>query len=151
MSETTIRKLDQNGLKTGQALTIVLLVAGYIFNSWLLVAFVGLCQLLGALNFPFAPFRLIYQYIIKPTGLVKPRIEPDNPEPHRFSMMIGAIFNGSATLALLLNFAFVGWLLVGIVVVLANVNFWLNFCVGCWFYYRLNRLGVPGFTASEGA
>ena len=37
--------------------------------------------------------------------------------------------------------------LVGIVVVLANLNFWLNFCLGCWMYYRLNRLGVPGFQA----
>ena len=69
----TIRKLDQNALKTGQALTILLLVAGYVFNSWLLVAFVGLCQLCGALNLPFAPFRLIYEYIVKPSGLIKPR------------------------------------------------------------------------------
>lgn len=145
----TIRKLDQNGLKTGQALTIVLLVAGYVFNSWPLVAFVAVCQLFGGLNLPFAPYRLIYHYLVKPTGLIKPRIEADNPEPHRFALLIGAIFNGSATIALLANAAFLGWLLVGIVVVLANVNFWLNFCVGCWMYYRLNRLGVPGFTASE--
>ena len=145
----TIRKLDQNGLKTGQALTIVLLVVGYVFNSWHLVAFVGLCQLLGALGVSLAPFRLFYQYLVKPTGLIKPRIEPDNPEPHRFSMLIGTIFNWSAAIALIMNAPVVGWVLVGIVIVLANVNFWLNFCVGCWFYYRLNRLGVRGFTASE--
>jgi hypothetical protein len=147
----TIRKLDQNALKTGQALTILLLVAGYVFNSWLLVAFVGLCQLLGALNHPFAPFRLAYEYAVKPSGLIKPRIEADNPEPHRFSMLIGTIFNWTATVALWLNAATFGWILVAIVIILANVNFWLNFCVGCWFYYRLNRLGVRGFTASEGA
>ena len=148
---STIRKLDQNALKTGQALTILLLVAGYIFNSWLLVAFVGLCQLLGALNLPLAPFRLAYEHIVKPSGLIKPRIEADNPEPHRFSMFIGTIFNLTATVAFWLNAPTFGWILVAIVIVLANVNFWLNFCVGCWFYYRLNRLGVPGFTASEGA
>jgi hypothetical protein len=34
------------------------------------------------------------------------------------------------------------------VVVLANLNFWLNFCAGCWMYYQFNRLGVPGFTQS---
>jgi hypothetical protein len=147
----TIRKLDQNALKTGQALTILLLVAGYVFNSWLLVAFVGLCQLLGTLNHPFAPFRLAYEYVVKPSGLVKPRIEADNPEPHRFSMLIGTIFNWTATIALWLNAATFAWILVAIVIILANVNFWLNFCVGCWFYYRLNRLGVRGFTASEGA
>ena len=143
-----IRKLDQTGLKTGQALTILLLVAGFILDSWLLVAFVALCQFLGALAVPFAPYRLIYQHLVKPTGIVKPRIETDNPEPHRFAMLIGAIFNGAATVALLTGVSLVGWVLVGIVVVLANVNFWLNFCVGCWVYYRLNRLGIPGFTAA---
>jgi hypothetical protein len=143
-----IRKLDQNGLKTGQALTIVLLVAGYIFNSWLLVAIVALCQLLGALAVPFAPYRLIYQYLVLPTGILKPRIEPDNPEPHRFSMLLGAIFNTAATIALLIGASILGWILAGIVVVLANINFWLNFCVGCWFYYRMNRWGIPGFSAS---
>ncbi|MDQ7025810.1 MAG: DUF4395 domain-containing protein [Anaerolineae bacterium] len=147
----TIRKLDQNALKTGQVLTIVLLLAGYVFNSWLLVAFVAICQLFGGLGLPIAPYRLIYHYLVKPTRLIKPRIEPDNPEPHRFAMLIGAIFNGLATIALLANVAFLGWLLVGIVLVLANVNFWLNFCVGCWMYYRLNRLGIRGFTTSKGA
>jgi hypothetical protein len=38
--------------------------------------------------------------------------------------------------------------LVGIVLVLANLNFWLNFCAGCWMYYQLNRLGIKGFTRS---
>ncbi|MBK9747971.1 MAG: DUF4395 family protein [Chloroflexi bacterium] len=36
-------------------------------------------------------------------------------------------------------------MLVWIVIVLANLNFWLNFCVGCLMYYQLNRFGVPGF------
>lgn len=143
-----IRKLDQSGLKTGQALTIILLIVGFILDSWIFVAFVGLAQLLAALDVPFAPFRLVYQHIVKPAGILKPRIEPDNPEPHRFSMLVGAIFNGSATLALLTGAPVVGWVLVGIVIALANLNFWLNFCLGCWVYYQLNRLGVPGFTVS---
>jgi hypothetical protein len=32
-----------------------------------------------------------------------------------------------------------------IVVVLAAVNLFLGFCVGCFVYYQLNKLGVPGF------
>lgn len=143
-----IRKLDQNALKTGQALTIVLLIAGYIFNSWHLVAFVGLCQLLGGLAVSFAPFRLFYEYALKRTGILKPHVEADNPEPHRFSMFIGTVFNFSASIALITGASLVGWVLVAIVIALANLNFWLNFCVGCWFYYQLNRLGVPGFTAA---
>jgi hypothetical protein len=146
MGAESVRKLDHNGLKTGQAITIVLLVIAFVANLWPLVALVALAQLLGGLGVTFAPYRLIYQYLIKPTGLVKPKIEIDNPEPHQFSMLVGAVFNTAATIALLNNAPTVGWLLVGIVVALANLNFWVNFCVGCWMYYQLHRLGIPGFT-----
>lgn len=141
-----IHKVDQNGLKTGQAITIIALIAAFVLDSWVLVAFVAIAQLLGGLGLPFAPYRLIYQNIIKPSGIVKPNVIPDNPAPHRFAMLVGAAFNGTATIALLAGVPVLGWILVGIVIALANLNFWLNFCLGCWMYYRFNRLGIPGFT-----
>ncbi|MBZ0295765.1 MAG: DUF4395 domain-containing protein [Anaerolineae bacterium] len=144
-----IRKVDHSGLKTGQGLTIILLIAAFVLNSWLLVAFVALAQFLGALDVSFAPYRLFYKHIVKPSGLIKPNVQMDNPEPHRFAMLVGAVFNGAATLALLAGQPIVAWVLVGIVVVLANLNFWLNFCAGCWMYYLFNRLGVPGFTQAK--
>lgn len=140
------QRVDQTGLKTGQALTIILLVLAFVLNAWPLVAFVALAQLMGAFALPYAPYRLIYQNIIKPSGFTKPNVIEDNPEPHRFAMLVGAIFNTAASLALLAGVPMVGWTLVAIVIALANLNFWLNFCLGCWMYYRLNRLGVPGFT-----
>lgn len=145
MSTVAVRSVDHTGLKVGQALTIIFLILAYILNNIGLVAFVALAQLLGALNLPVAPYRLAYQYLLKPTGLVKPNLMKDNPEPHRFSFLVGALFNGAATMALLLNAPIVGWVLVGIVVLLANLNFWLNFCAGCWMYYQFHKLGVPGF------
>ncbi len=148
MSSTSLRRIDQTGLKTGQALTILLLIAAFVLDSWVLVAFVAVAQLLGALAVPFAPYKLFYQHVLKPSGVVKPNVEPDNPEPHRFAMLVGALFNGAATIALLAGAPLAAWVLVGIVIVLANLNFWLNFCLGCWMYYQFNRLGVPGFTVS---
>ena len=142
----TTRKVDQNGLKTGQALTIILLIAGFIFNAWPLVALVAIAQLLGGLAAPFAPYKLIYKHLVLPTGLVKPHVELDNPEPHRFAMLVGTLFNGVGTLALIAGAPLVGWALVWIVIVLANLNLWAGFCLGCWFYYQFNRLGIPGFT-----
>lgn len=148
MAAEKIRKVDQTGLKTGQALTIILLIIAFIANLWPLVAFVALAQLLGGLDSPFAPWRLFYQNIVKPSGLVKPNIHTDNPEPHLFAMLVGAVFNTVGTLALLAGAPTLGWVLVWIVIALANLNFWVNFCAGCWMYYQFNRLGVPGFTRS---
>jgi len=143
------RIVDQTGLKTGQALTIILLLFGFVVNFWPLVAFVAVAQLLGALGVPFAPYRLFYLNILKPSGLVNPRPEQDNPEPHRFAMLVGALFNGVATLALLAGAAPIAWSLVWIVIALANLNFWVGFCLGCWMYYQLNKLGIPGFSQSS--
>lgn len=141
-----LRKVDHSGLKTGQALTIILLLAGFVLNSPLLVAVVALAQLLGALDVPYAPYRLIYQRVVKPSGRVKPQVIIDSPEPHRFAMLVGAIFNGVATLLLLAGVPAPAWVLVWIVIALANLNFWVNFCAGCWMYYQFHRFGVPGFT-----
>jgi hypothetical protein len=124
----------------------VLLVVGFVLNAPLLVWIVAVSQLAGALNVAFAPYRVVYQLVVK-QNLISPKIIPDNPEPHRFAMLLGAIFNGLG--ALLLTFGFgAGWIPVWLVIALANLNFWLEFCVGCLMYYQLNRLGVKGFTAS---
>lgn len=148
MAAEIVRKVDETGLKTGQALTIILLVLAFVLNLWPLVAFVAIAQLLGGLDSPFAPYRLFYKNILKPSGLVKPNVHTDNPEPHQFAMLVGAVFNGVGTLALLAGAPTLGWVLVWIVIALANLNFWFNFCAGCWMYYQFNRLGVPGFTRS---
>lgn len=147
MGQETLRKVDLSGLRTGQALTIILLLLGFILNSWLLVALVAAAQLLGALDAPYAPYRLVYLNVVKRSGVVKPSVITDNPEPHRFAMLVGSVFNGVATILLLAapGAPTVAWVLVWIVIALANLNFWLNFCVGCWMYYQFNRLGVPGF------
>jgi Domain of unknown function (DUF4395) len=145
MASETLRKVDHSGLKTGQAITIIALILAFVLNSVLLVALVAVAQLLGAMDTPYAPYRLFYQKVVKPNGWVKPHVMVDNPEPHRFAMLVGALFNGVATLALLVNAPVLAWILVAIVVVLANLNFWVNFCAGCWMYYQLNRLGIPGF------
>jgi hypothetical protein len=142
------RKVDQTGLKTGQAVTILLLVAAFVLNSPLLVAVVAICQLLGALDLSLAPYRLLYRGVLLPAGLLQPRVVIDNPEPHRFAMLVGALFNGAAVAFLALGLPVVAWVLVWVVIALANLNFWLNFCLGCWMYYQLRRWGVPGFTAA---
>lgn len=149
-----VPQVDQNALKTGQALTILLLVAAFILNLPIIVAFVAVAQFTGALKLPFAPFALFYQYVVLPLGLVRRNPQPDHFEPHAFALLVGTTINLTATVLIVLGAQIVGaqvfgWILVGIVVVLANLNFWLNFCAGCWMYYQLNQLGVPGFTQSR--
>ncbi len=147
-SLTHPRRVDKTGLKVGQATTIIVLLIAFVLGSPLLVALIAIAQLLGGLNSPFAPYRLLYQKLLKPAGIVKPNIVPDNPEPHQFAMLVGAVFNGVGAALIWLGVPAVGWALVWVVIALANLNFWLNFCAGCWMYYQFHRLGIPGFTQS---
>jgi hypothetical protein len=145
MTTDTVRKVDQSAIRTNQAFIIILLLIAYIADFAPLVAFVSAVLIVGTL-FPQATlFKLIYRYLLKPTGWVKPDVIQDNPEPHRFSQGLGGIFTLGSTVALLMGLPILGWALAWLVIILASLNLFLGFCAGCFVYYRLNRLGVPGF------
>lgn len=139
------RKVDQNALRTHQAILIILLIAVFIAGSTALVAFAAVVMIIGALYPPARLFVRFYQHMLIPSGLLKPDVIEDNPEPHRFAMGVGGLFLAGSTLALLAGASVIGWILSGIVVVLAALNLFLGFCAGCFMYYQFNKLGIPGF------
>ncbi len=146
--QKAIRKVDQSALKVNQAFIIALLIAAFLLDNWLLVAFVGLVMLLGTAVPRLALFKGIYRGILRPANLVKAQIVPDNPEPHRFAQGFGGVVLAIAVATLILGHPFVGWTLVWVVITLAGLNLFLGFCAGCFLYYQLNRLNVPGFERS---
>lgn len=142
------RYVDHAALRTNQAFIMLSLIAAFLFDSWLVVAFVGVVMLLGTAVPQLALFKRIYQHLLKPNGWVKPEIIEDNPEPHRFAQGFGGVVVALAVVSLLVGQAVLGWGLVWLVVVLAALNFFLGFCAGCFVYYQLHKLGVPGFQVS---
>ena len=93
-------------------------------------------------------FKQFYVRVLKPAGILKPDVVVDNPEPHRFAQGFGGVVVALGVLALLLGASVVGWALAWVVIVLAALNLFLGFCAGCFVYYQLNRLNVPGFEYS---
>jgi len=144
MTSQTLQKVDHSAIKTNQLCIIFLSLLGYILNQPVLVAFVALVMGIGAvLKTP--GFGIIYKSILKPRGWMKPDVLDDNPEPHRFSQIVGFVFLTAGSTALLSNLPVLGWTLVWIVIALASLNAFGGFCVGCMVYYWLARLNVPGF------
>lgn len=148
MTTPTVRQVDQSALRVNQAFIIGLLLLAFVLNSVWLVAFVAGVMLLGTAVPALSLFKAIYQRGLKPAGIVKPDVITDNPEPHRFAQGFGGVVLLGALAALLAGASILGWALVGLVVVLAALNLFLGFCAGCFVYYQLNRLGVPGFAHS---
>ena len=142
------RKVDESALKVNQAFIIGLLLLAFVLDSVWLAAFVGGVMLLGTAVPGLSLFKRAYQHLLKPAGLVKPHVITDNPEPHRFAQGFGGVVVALAVIALLAEQPIIGWALVGLVIVLAALNLFLGFCAGCFVYYQLNRLGVPGFARS---
>jgi len=142
------RQVDQTALKVNQAFIIVLLLLAYVLDALWLVAFVAVVMLVGTAVPKLSLFKQIYLKILKPAGIVKPNVILDNPEPHRFAQGFGGVVVAFSTMALLLGAHSLGWVLAALVVLLATLNLFLGFCAGCFVYYQLNRLGVPGFAHS---
>lgn len=138
-------KVDHSALKVNQSFIIALLGLAFVLNSVWLVVFVAAVMLLGTAVPALSLFKRVYQHALRPAGVVKPNVIVDNPEPHRFAQGFGGVVLLGAIAALFTGTTTLGWGLVGLVVVLAALNLFLGFCAGCFVYYQLNKLGVPGF------
>ncbi len=142
-----LRKVDHSAIRVTQVFTIGLLLQAFIFDAAWLAAAVAVLNLIGALNPELGLWRRIYLGLLKPAGLVKPHVIEDNPEPHRFAQGLGALFVGIGLL-LILTGVQAGWAFMWLVIALASLNLFVGFCAGCFMYYQLNKLGVPGFRHS---
>tara|TARA_Y100000031_G_scaffold153945_1_gene200410 strand:+ start:115 stop:516 length:402 start_codon:yes stop_codon:yes gene_type:complete len=127
------------------AMTLLLIVAAWILNSWIPVAIAAICQLMNATGKTYAPYTLIYKHLMVPTKLIRPHIIQDDPVPHHFASLMGGIVTLVGTIFLWLNYPIVGWIILLMVFMLQNLNFWVNFCTMYYMYYLINRIGIPGF------
>lgn len=140
---TSAPRVDTHLAKFSQASVAVLTAIAFIFNSPLLVLISALTMVMAALAPAFSPFKLVYQGVVLPLHLLKPRVVEDDPAPHRFAQGVGAAFLiASSMLFFLVHVPVAGWTLDLIVFVLATLNFTVGFCAGCFVYYQLGRLGV---------
>jgi hypothetical protein len=145
MTSQTLQKVDHSVLKTNQLLIIFLSVLAFILDQPILATFVALIMGIGSvLKIP--GFGFVYKSLLKPRGWMKPDVLDDNPEPHRFSQILGFVFMAAGSVALFLGTTVLGWVLVWIVIALASLNAFGGFCVGCAVYYWLVRFSVPGFS-----
>lgn len=135
------RNVDQNELRVNSMLAIPVLAAAFILNRWELVAFQALALLLTTLHLGLGPYVALYRHVLRPSGLIKPDLCIDNPEPHRFATLFGTGVASTAVYLLATGRSTLGWGLVWLLMVLAAASF-SGWCAGCFTYYMMNRLGL---------
>ncbi len=142
------RTVDHSAIRVNQAISVTLLAIAFVTGAAWLLLIVGPVLLISALAPRYALFTAFYRHALRPTGLVKPDVIRDNPEPHRFAQLLGGTLVTLAFVLVLAGAETLGWALPLVVIALASLNLFAGWCAGCMMYYWFNRLGVPGFTRS---
>ncbi len=137
-------QVDHAEIKLGQILTMAMSVAAFTLSEpkWLMA--LGAIFLVTALFRPLSPFVLIYRHVVRPLKVMHSDYRLDNIQPHAFGQVIGAVTVAIAITLLYMGFNAAGWTIVWILVGLTLVSY-LGWCIGCFMYYQLNRLGLKGF------
>ncbi|MDH5633924.1 MAG: DUF4395 domain-containing protein [Gammaproteobacteria bacterium] len=142
------KPLDHAEIKTGQLITMFMcLVAGLQQDMrWLVV--LGAIFLVTGLYRPMSPFVWAYRWLVQPLGLMKSDYRIDNIQPHSFGQLIGALTAAIILGVYYLGYGQVAWALVLVLFGLTLVSY-LGWCIGCFLYYQLHRLGLRGFFGHE--
>jgi hypothetical protein len=138
--------VDHSALKVNQAGIIVTVLVAFIGSALyrpllVLIPLLAVVLLVGTFSPQLALFKQLYFKVLKPRGIVKPRVVQDRPEPHNFAQGLGGVFLAVASI-FLLPLTVVGLALALLVAVLAFVNFAFGYCVGCQIYFQLAKRGL---------
>lgn len=135
-------KVDHTALRFNQACIIGLLTLAFLLDAPWLAAFVAAVMLAGTWQPNAGLFKQIYGRWLKPAGLLAPNMVADEPQPHLFAQGVGGLVLLVGAVAFLTGAPVLGWALVGIVILLAAVNLFFGFCLGCFMFLQLGRRGI---------
>lgn len=138
---------DRSVLKVNQVILMAGLLVGYLVSlarplSSVALPLFALMMLHAAATPSQSLPRVLYLRVLKPRGLVRPRVAVEDPAPHRFAVLVGGVFLAAGSLLALAGLYVAAWTLGWIVVALAFLNFAFDVCVGCIMYAQLVRFGV---------
>ncbi|MEX1019969.1 MAG: DUF4395 domain-containing protein [Litorilinea sp.] len=135
-------RVDYSALRTNQALIVLFLILSFLLDQRWLVGFVAAVMLVGTIWPQYSLFKLLYSSVLRPAGLIKADVHHEEPQPHLFAQALGAIFLLGAVAAFLLSAPLVAWSLSFAVAGLAFVNLFFDFCLGCFIFFQLGRVGL---------
>lgn len=138
---------DRSVLKVGQVILMAGLLIGYAFSllhplGSIALPVLAVMMLHGAAAPSQSLPRLLYLRVLKPRGLVRPRVVVEDPAPHRFAQLVGGVFLAAGSILALAGLSVAAWTLGWIVVALAFLNFAFDICAGCVMYAQLVRAGL---------
>ena len=131
-------KVDPRGQRFAAALTALVLVVVLITSSaWLLAAQGVVFGIGAALGLKYAPYGLIYRWLVRPR-LGPPR-ELEDEAPPRFAQAMGTAIAGVGLICLAAGASPAGLVFTALALAAAFLNAAFDLCLGCHVYLFIQR------------
>lgn len=137
-------QVDHAEIKMGQILTIIISGIALALQNQILLMVLAFIFLLSGTVRSISPFSLLYRWVINPLGIIKSDYRLDNIQPHKFGQLVGVVTIVLALALMQMGFTLAGWSIVVALIGLTSISY-AGWCIGCFMYYQLNRLGLGGF------
>ena len=137
-------KVDHAEIKMGQILTIIISLVALALQDVRPLIGLGFIFFLSGTFRSISPFHLLYKWIINPLNIMKSDYRLDNIQPHKFGQLVGVITIAIIWSLIYFGYETAGWSVV-VVLIALTVSSYSGWCIGCFLYYQLNRLGLGGF------
>lgn len=137
-------QVDHAEIKTGQLLTMLIAATAFFMQDPRILIGLGAIFLITSTVRSLSPFVLTYRFLVKPLNLMKSDYRLDNIQAHSFGQFVGAITAAIAVALLMQGYDLAGWIVTGVLIGLTFISY-AGWCIGCFMYYQINRMGIRGF------
>ena len=142
-------EIDPRGPRFGAVITVVVLAAALITQSgWLLAAQAVVFAIGAAAGLRYAPYGLVYRYLIRPR--LGPPAHTEAEAPPRFAQGVGAVFALAGVAGFAVGSALAGTVFAALALVAAFLNAAFDFCLGCQVYLFIKRAPAAHLASGHG-
>jgi hypothetical protein len=134
--------IDPRGPRFGALITTAVLIAVLVTgNAWVLAAQAVIFAVGAVFGLKYAPYGLIYRYLIRPRLGPPAELEPEPPP--RFAQGVGLAFAVVGVIGYASGITALGIAATALALVAAFLNGAFGICLGCEMYLLIRRI-VPG-------
>ena len=134
--------IDPRGPRFGALITTLVLIAVLITGSgWLLAAQTIVFAIGAGFGLKYAPYGLIYRYLIRPR--LAPPNELEAEPPPRFAQGVGMVFGVIGVIGYATGLTGLGIAAAALALIAAFLNGAFGICLGCEMYLFIRRM-LPG-------
>ena len=131
--------IDARGPRFAAVITTVVLALALVATSmWLLLAQMLVFAVGAIAGMRYAPYGLIYRFLIRPRLGPPTRFEP--AAPPRFAQGVGTVFAAVGVIGYATGVTGVGIAFTALALAAAFLNAVFDFCLGCQMYLFIRRI-----------